>query len=190
MVYIAPENAKLKSRIERLGYGPLADEISKAQIAISSEGGQQLAIKVVDKDLVDIGVNFKLCLLDDTPEELARVMRELSHYYTHLKDQRNTLNESIDMDKISVSFFRVRHNWRNVPILIKHEDARNLCENGVINITVDEDDESIYGFEVSNNNENGEPLFPVILYFDNMDFTICEIKLFTLHYCSIPSNRL
>ena len=189
MVYIAPENAKLKSRIERLGYGPLADEISKAQIAISSEEGQQLAIKVVDKDLVDIGVNFKLCLLDDTPEELARVMRELSHYYTHLKDQRNTLNESIDMDKISVSFFQVRDTFFGHPRIVKQDDARNLCEKGVIDITV-EDHQSMYGFEVSDNNKNGEPLFPVLLYFDYTEFTICEIKLFTLHYCSIPSNRL
>ena len=190
MVYIAPENAKLKSRIERLGYGSLTNEISKAQIAITSEEGQRLGFEVIDKDLVDKGVNFKLRHLDNTPQELALVMRRLSDFYTHLNDTTNTINKSIDMDKISVSFFQVRDTGVDHPhVVTEYGSARNLCENGVVDITVDEDHQSKYGFEVLNNNENRDSLFPVLLYFDYTEFKICEIKLFTLHYC-IPSNRL
>ena len=104
-------------------------------------------------------------------------MAGLSHYYQYLKSTSDALKDSID--KISVSCFEVRDTSTGYPRIVKVDDARDLCKGHEVNITVPNTDElnsegPLYGFEVTNNNENGESLFPALFYFDNTDFTISE----------------
>ena len=153
------------------------DARSDADIAISLHSAKkQLCIDVVEEDLSrskGIKLDLKPRFVDDTDKNLAHVMKGLSHYYRHLKRTSDSLDDSIK--KLSVSFFELRDTHLGHPRVVKADNARNLCENGVIDIEVTEDSEAIYGFEVTNNTDHNEILFPVLFYFDNTDFTICEL---------------
>lgn len=173
-IHIDPANTNLISRVEELGLCFVTPIRTAAHIALSISG-EKLCFEVVDRDVIGKGVSPKPRFIVDTQEDLAHDMQKLSHYYMYLKGPSNNLKASID--KVSVSFFEVQdtepepgHPRANA---VKKNGARNLCENNVIDITVD-DVMSTYGFELTNNNEDGEGLLPVLFYFDNIDFTISE----------------
>lgn len=175
-VYVGPNDLALVPRLKALALCTLTDACSAAHMAISVDATEkQLRFDVVDQDLLGKKPNlsFKPRSVPDTDEDLANVMKGLSHYYCHLKRTSASLNDSIK--KVSVSFFKVRDTGLGHPRVVKVDGARNLCENDVIDIEVTEDSEAIYGFEVTNNTDHNEILFPVLFYFDNTDFTICEL---------------
>ena len=175
-VYVDQEDLTLLNRIKALGLCILVDVRSGAHIALSVDAAAKvLRFEVVDQDLLGKKPNlsFKARCVPDTDEDLQHVMRGLSHYYRHLKRTSDSLDDSIK--KLSVSFFELRDTHLGHPRVVKADNARNLCENGVIDIEVTEDSEAIYGFEVTNNTDHNEILFPVLFYFDNTDFTICEL---------------
>ncbi|KJA22671.1 hypothetical protein HYPSUDRAFT_40758 [Hypholoma sublateritium FD-334 SS-4] len=176
------EQEDLRSRIEVLDLCILEHDRREAHIALSvdSSSEKQLRVEVVDRDLIgkcaELALKLKRHVVPNTTEDLTYVLTGLGHYYHHLKRTSDTLEDSID--NISVSFFEVRDTSFGHPRVVKVDNTLDLCRNNVINIDVkasdDPDDEQpIYGFEVTNNTKSeGEILFPVLLYFDNTNFTI------------------
>ncbi len=135
----------------------------------------------MDQDLIAKCANLvvKPRFVPDTDEDLSHVMQGLSHYYRHLKRTSDTLKDSID--KISVSFFQVRDTGLGHPRVVPADGAYNLCQHdNIIDVDVTANPDAIYGFEVTNNTEHSEVLFPVLLYFDNIEFTISELKFLVL----------
>ncbi|KJA21668.1 hypothetical protein HYPSUDRAFT_41803 [Hypholoma sublateritium FD-334 SS-4] len=174
-VYVDPKDSALLRRVKALNSCILKCVPEDAHIALSTDKsvGKQLRFDVVDRDLLGKGLNLNLkpSFIDDTNENLAQVMKGLAHYYRHLKRTSATPSDSID--KITISFFQVLDTGLGHPRVVPVDGARNLCENNIININVtDAEDPLIYGFEVTNNTE--EILFPVLLYFDNTEFTIIQ----------------
>ncbi len=68
----------------------------------------------------------------------------------------------------------MRDTGRGYPRVVKVDGAENLCRNNLIDIDVTANPDAIYGFEITNNTDKGEILYPVLFYFDNTEFTICE----------------
>ena len=175
-VYVDPKDSALVHRVEALKLCILKGARDDAHIAVSVDetAGKKLRFDVVDRDLLGKGpsLNLKPGFMDDTDEDLAQVMKGLSHYYRHLKRTSVTLNDCID--EISISFFQVRDTGFGHPRVVEVDGARNLCENNVININVADEEDLIYGFAVTNN--TGITLYPVLLYFDSTEFTISELQ--------------
>ena len=175
-VHIDQKESTLLRRIDALELCIMTGVRDDAHIAISPHSAkQQLRIDIVDKDLLgmkDVKDSLKPRFVDDTDEDLDHVIKGLSHYYYHLKRTSDSLKGSID--KVSVSFFQVRDTGRGYPRVVKVDGAENLCRNNVIDIDVTANPDAIYGFEITNNTDKGEILYPVLFYFDNTEFTICE----------------
>ncbi|KJA29203.1 hypothetical protein HYPSUDRAFT_61236 [Hypholoma sublateritium FD-334 SS-4] len=169
------DQKELALRVKALKLCALTDTYADAHIALSIDNGagKQLRFEVKDRDLLRKGLTFKPRFIDDTDDDLRHVMKGLSHYYHHLKRTSDTLNDSID--KISVSFYEVQDTRRGHPRVIKIDGAEDMCKDNVIDITVSPSEPGgegqMYGFEVINNTDCGI-LYPVLLYFDNTDFTI------------------
>ena len=177
-VYVDQEST-LHQRIKSLELCRMSDASTDAHVAISGPDPQspkkQLCIDVVDKDLLelkDVKSALKPRFIDDTEEDLAHLMKGLSHYYRHLKRTSDSLKDSID--KISISFFEVEDTGGNHPRVDKVKGAKNLCQNNVIDIDVTANPDALYGFEITNDTDHIGDLYPVLFYFDNTDFTICE----------------
>ena len=177
-VHIDQKESTLLHRIDALELCIMTGVRDDAHIAISSHSAkQQLRIDIVDKDLLgmkDVKDSLKPRFVDDTDEDLDHVIKGLSHYYYHLKRTSDSLKGSID--KVSVSFFQVRDTGRGYPRVVKVDGAENLCRNNVIDIDVTANPDAIYGFEITNNTDKGEILYPVLFYFDNTDFTIGKLQ--------------
>lgn len=188
-VFLEPGNASLKSRVSELESCSVTHDLQAAHIALSTcAETKELCFDVVDTEITERGVALKPRFVPDTNEDLARVMMGLSHYYQYLKGTSDALKDVID--KISISCFEVCDTGTGYPRIVKVDGARNLCKSNEINITVpnayDPDHENpLYGFEVTNDSEDGGVLFPVLFYFDNGDFTICELHLRAPHGCSM-----
>lgn len=176
-VYVDQKDLAL--RVKALNACALTDTLADAHVALSIDNGpnsKQLRFVVKDYDLLGKGVTFKPRFIDDTDEDLHHTLKGLSHYYHHLKRTSDTLKKSID--KISVSFYEVQDTMRGHPRVVKMDGAEDLCKNNVIDIAVPpskpDHQGQIYGFEVTNNTDGGI-LYPVLFYFDNINFTISEL---------------
>ena len=180
MVYVDQKDLALRKRVEALNLCTLTGTHTDAHIALSIDNGdrKKLRFDVKDRDLLakDLRLNFKPQFIDNTDDDLQHVLKGLSHYYHHLKRTSDTLKDSID--KISISFYEVQDTERGHPRVIKKDGAENLRKNNVIDITVSPSTQQgkIYGFEVTNNT-NGGILYPVLFYFDNIEFTISELQI-------------
>ncbi len=187
-VHVDKKDSTLIQRIEALGLCIIKGASIDAHIAISlhsAKGSKQLRFDVVDNDLLglkDAKLDLKSRFIDDTYDtdstdrDLAHVIKGLAHYYFHLKRTSDSFKGSID--KVSVSFFQVLDAGSGYPRVDKLVGAENLYRNNVIDIDVTaksgSDPDAIYGFEITNNTDKGKILHPVLFYFDNTEFTICE----------------
>ncbi|KJA22663.1 hypothetical protein HYPSUDRAFT_645955 [Hypholoma sublateritium FD-334 SS-4] len=173
-VHINEGESALILRVDALGLCTVLTDASSGPHISISLAAKQLRFQVVDQDLLKKNVFLKPRLVDDTDENLARILKGLSHYYRHLKRTSNFYDHLFD--NISISFFQVRDTGLGHPRIVKVNDAQNLCQNNVIDINVTSNPQApaIYGFEVTNNTEHDEVVFPVLLYFDNTEFTITQ----------------
>lgn len=172
-IYVDPIDSELVSRVEDIGGCTLQKDLKDAHIHLSSvitaPSKKQLRFKVVDAELIDKGIELMPRFISDTEEDLTHVLKGLTHYYYHLK----RTSTSLATDKISFSLFEVQDKGYGHPRVDRMDSSSNLCKDGLADIKVAEGVEAIYGVEVTNNIEQGGKLFPVLLYFDNVDFTIC-----------------
>lgn len=147
-----------------------------AHIGVSTDRTTgQLRFDVNDNHLVRKGVKLRPRFIpSDADKDLLHVLKGLAHYYWHLKRTGNSLS----LDGISVSFLRVRDRFSDqAPRFVALEDSPGLCDHASrwIDIEVGQVDETsgkpMYGFKLTNATGK-KGLYPVLLYFDNLDFTI------------------
>ncbi len=95
-VHVDQREPTLLQRINALELCIVTCVRNDAHIAISSSHSakKQLRIDIVDKDLLglkDVKDSLKPRFVDDTDEDLAHVIKGLSHYYWHLKRTSDSL---------------------------------------------------------------------------------------------------
>ncbi|KAF8970573.1 caspase domain-containing protein [Flammula alnicola] len=143
---------------------------TSAHIALSTDKkGKRLLFEVVDKNVTS--EKFKCrkevptVLRQNDSEDLARILKGLSHYYWHLYRNPDT-DSKFDCQRVSVAFYKLNKAEAR---LVPEDEQDNLNINNVVHVDVG-DEEVLYGLKVIN--ESSRDLFPVLFYFDNTDFSI------------------
>ncbi|KAF8968723.1 caspase domain-containing protein [Flammula alnicola] len=176
LLYIEPSDnsmSLIKGIIsENLQSIHLVSTPTSAHIALSTDKkGKRLLFEVVDKNVT----SEKFKCRKEVPtvprhgdsEDLARILKGLSHYYWHLYRNPDT-DSTFDGQRVSVAFYKL--NKAEAP-LVPEDEQDNLNINNVVHVDVG-DEEVLYGLKVIN--ESRRDLFPVLFYFDNTDFSISE----------------
>ncbi|KAF8970570.1 caspase domain-containing protein [Flammula alnicola] len=177
LLYIEPSNKALMSlvdsiisdNLQSIGIVSTPAGASQAHIALSTDRKKKRVLfEVVDKNVT--GEGFKCRKEVSIPrqgdsEDLARILKGLSHYYWHL--YRNPEPDSkFDGQCVSVAFYKLKKAEAR---LVPEDEQDNLNINNVVHVDVG-DEEVLYGLKLIN--ESSRDLFPVLFYFDNTDFSI------------------
>jgi hypothetical protein len=102
------------------------------------------------------------------PEAVTSVIRAAAHYYWHLR--RVGLATHLQ-NNIDIEFTRlVQEQYNGDPAPTIRADGPNLINEGIIDILVDDDDDTMYGIKLTNN--SSFPVYASLFYFDNSDFSI------------------
>ncbi|KAF9476892.1 hypothetical protein BDN70DRAFT_922963 [Pholiota conissans] len=190
-IYIDPSDAvdyrELISLIDSLdlqGTVVTTTDRKTAHISLSKhKNSAHLCFDVIDAVLVEKNISGCHHLVNSSigKEDLATIIKELAHYYWHLK-RGSPSNSSFLVD---ISFYELERHVVPPSPRGPINPVVNLNKSGVIDLEVDayeeEDDEdelgfhkesnqSVYGMELTN--RTPWDLYPTLFYFDNAKFTI------------------
>lgn len=147
--------------------------------------GNEMVFNILDPLVNRHGLEHVPLRVPTTIDSIYSIICAAARYRWHL---RRSAYISKLQNKVQVELFRLNSNLEEddedfavslVP------DGPNLISGGVVDLLVDEKEESLYGMRVSNSSRH--PLYLELFYFDNSDFSIS--KSISCHYCT-PTTSL
>ncbi|KDR74101.1 hypothetical protein GALMADRAFT_602515 [Galerina marginata CBS 339.88] len=131
----------------------------------------EAVLRVQDKDVLQHGFDPQSNSIRAPLDQLARVLRNASVYYSELRRVNQALANSIS---IQIEFFKleaVRSPFPDVDLPDLLPVGRNLHHNNAVELTAEPD--SPYGIKLTNT--GSRDLYPSVFYFDNSDLSIATV---------------
>ncbi|KAF8148655.1 hypothetical protein B0H34DRAFT_736447 [Crassisporium funariophilum] len=145
----------------------LVETSEDAHLGISIHNNR-VVFEILDERISGHGLSRLFHDVNPSVYDIVAILKGAAHFFWEL--DRGKPNSEITSD-IRIDFYRLQeseNNFDEAGNVVYLPTGQNLCENNVLDFTVEED--LIYGLKLTNH--SSYDLYPTILYFDNSDLSI------------------